>query len=83
MKIASVEAAKLRVSKVAVCCFSLAICMIFTRVGTYVQRGSKFCFVVVDLVLLGETLVRIVACSLARQPCPAAFPGSLAEKLQT
>jgi hypothetical protein len=31
---------------------------IFTRVGTYVQHGSKFCFVFV--VLLGATLVRIM-----------------------
>jgi hypothetical protein len=28
----------------------------FTRVGTYVQRGSKFCFVVVVL-LLGVTVI--------------------------
>jgi hypothetical protein len=30
--------------------------VIFTRVGTYVQRGSKFCFVVV-LLLLGVTVI--------------------------
>jgi hypothetical protein len=34
---------------------------IFTRVGTYVQRGSKFCFVVVVVVvvvvLLGVTVI--------------------------
>jgi hypothetical protein len=29
--------------------------LLFTRVGTYVQRGSKFCFVVV--VLLGVTVI--------------------------
>jgi nucleoside recognition membrane protein YjiH len=32
----------------------------FTRVGTYVQRGSKFCFVVVVVVvvvLLGVTVI--------------------------
>jgi hypothetical protein len=36
---------------------------VFTRVGTYVQGGSKFCFVVVvvlvRVVLVGETLLRI------------------------
>jgi hypothetical protein len=32
---------------------------IFTRVCTYVQHGSMFCFVVLVL-LLGETLVRIL-----------------------
>jgi hypothetical protein len=35
--------------------------MVFTRVGTYVQRGSKLCFVVV---LLADTLIRIL------QYCP-------------
>jgi hypothetical protein len=33
---------------------------VFTRVGTYVQRGSKFCFVVVVVVvvlLLGVTVI--------------------------
>jgi hypothetical protein len=30
---------------------------LFTRVGTYVQRGSKFCFVVVVLLLLGVTVI--------------------------
>jgi hypothetical protein len=63
-----------------------------TRVGTYVQRGSKFCFVVlVVLLLLGATLVRIhlsnftmlsAFCTNARQPYLAAgslaWPGSLA-----
>jgi uncharacterized metal-binding protein len=34
--------------------------IIFTRVGTYVQRGSKFCFVVV-LVLVADTLIKIPA----------------------
>jgi hypothetical protein len=33
--------------------------LVFTRVCTYVQRGSKLCFVVL-LLLLGETLVRIL-----------------------
>jgi hypothetical protein len=36
---------------------------LFTRVGTYVQRGSKFCFVVVVVVLLllllGKSLVKL------------------------
>jgi hypothetical protein len=65
---------------------------IFTRVGTYIQRGSKFCFVGVLLVLLlGATLVRIhygpispcfqhiapMPSNLARQPCPAALSCSL------
>jgi hypothetical protein len=56
---------------------------IFTRVGTYVQRGSKFCFVV----LLGaDTLLKFLHyCPISpciQQPCPAALPqprpGSLA-----
>jgi hypothetical protein len=66
--------------------------MIFTRVGTYVQRGSKICFVVllVLVLVLADTLSRIlqhcpispcfqhiIAYSLARQPC-ARLPGSLA-----
>jgi hypothetical protein len=67
--------------------------IIFTRVGTYVQRGSKFCFVVLVVVLVlvvADTLIRIlhycpispcfqhiIAYSLARQPC-ARLPGSLA-----
>jgi hypothetical protein len=65
----------------------------FNRVGTYVQRGSKFCFVLVVLVVVvvvADTLIRIlhycpispcfqhiIAYSLARQPC-ARLPGSLA-----
>jgi hypothetical protein len=56
-----------------------------TRVGTYVQRGSKFCFVVVLLVLLvvvvGESLIKILHyCPISpciQQPCPAALTGSL------
>jgi hypothetical protein len=36
--------------------------MIFTRVGTYVQRGSKFCFVVlVVLLLVGKSLVKLAS----------------------
>jgi hypothetical protein len=68
---------------------------IFTRVCTYVQRGSKFCFVVLVLVLVADTLIRMLHyspispcfhhiaplhCSLARQPCPAALPGSFARQ---
>jgi hypothetical protein len=67
----------------------------FTSVGTYVQRGYKFCFVVV----LAVSLIKILhycpispcfqhiaachaplPCNLARQPCPAALPGSLARQ---
>jgi hypothetical protein len=35
---------------------------LFTRVGTYVQRGSMFCFVVlvVVVVVLADTLLRIL-----------------------
>jgi hypothetical protein len=58
-----------------------------------VQRGSKFCFVVV-LVVLGEnTLIKILHyCPISpcfqpfsilhhcMQPCPAALPGSLARQ---
>jgi hypothetical protein len=66
-----------------------------TRVGTYVQRGSKFCFVVV-LLVVGVTDIAqntallsnftmlsaycTIACTFARQPCPAALPGSLARQ---
>jgi hypothetical protein len=39
------------------CNFAFAI---FTCVGTYVQRGSKFCFVVVLLVLVAANLLRIL-----------------------
>jgi hypothetical protein len=54
-------------------------CLFFTRVGTYVQRGSKFCFVV----LLGsDTLLKCLHyCPISpciQRPCPAALPGSLA-----
>jgi hypothetical protein len=63
---------------------------VYTRVGTYMQRGSKFCFILV----LADTLIKIlplynynmlsayctIACRLARQPCPAAFPSSLARQ---
>jgi hypothetical protein len=66
----------------------------FTRVGTYVQRGSKFCFVVVVVLVLGaDTLLNflhycpISPCiqqpcpgSLAQQPCQTALPGSLARQ---
>jgi hypothetical protein len=63
------------------------------RVGTYVQRGSKFCLVVV---VVGVTFIAPIlhycqispynmhsayfniACSLARQPYPASLPGILA-----
>jgi hypothetical protein len=34
--------------------------LLFTRVGTYVQRGSKFCFVVVLLLGVGESLIKIL-----------------------
>jgi hypothetical protein len=60
----------------------------------YVQRGSKFCFVL--LVLVGVTDIAqntallsnftmlsaycTVTCSLARQPCQQALPGSLARQ---
>jgi hypothetical protein len=58
----------------------------FTRVGTYVQRGSKFCFVVlVVLVLVAESLVRILHyCPISPcfqpiiAPLHTALPGSLA-----
>jgi hypothetical protein len=44
------------------------------HVGTYVQRGSKFCFVVLVL----GTLLRILHYCPIPMPCPAALPGSLA-----
>jgi hypothetical protein len=35
---------------------------LFARVGTYVQRGSKFCFVVVLVVLvIGESLIKLAS----------------------
>jgi hypothetical protein len=68
---------------------------LFTRVGTYVQRGSKFCFVVL-VVLVGVTDIAqntallsnftmlpaycTIAYTFARQSCPAALPGSLARQ---
>jgi hypothetical protein len=51
----------------------------FTRFGMYLQRGSKFCFVLVVLVVLVMgALIKILhycpnaplPCSLALQPCP-------------
>jgi hypothetical protein len=58
--------------------------MIFTRVGTYVQRGSKFCFVVLVLVV-ADTLIRLLhfrPISPCFQhiiaPLHTALPGSLA-----
>jgi hypothetical protein len=58
---------------------------IFTRVGTFVQRGSKFCFVVAllgvrgiaqNIALLSNFTMHSAALpgSLTRQPCPAARP---------
>jgi hypothetical protein len=68
---------------------------VFTRVGTYAQRGSKFCFVVA-LLLVGVTDIAqntvflsnftmlsaycTITCTFARQPCPTALPGSLARQ---
>jgi hypothetical protein len=40
---------------------NLYLILIFTRVGTYVQRGSKFCFVVVLLLLVGKSLVKLAS----------------------
>jgi hypothetical protein len=40
---------------------------VFTRVGTYVQRGSTICFVVVLLLVLVETLVRSSQKAVLRQ----------------
>jgi hypothetical protein len=59
---------------------------VFTRVGTYVQRGSMFCFVVLVLVLvLADTLLRILHyCPISPcfqhiiAPLHTALPGSLA-----
>jgi hypothetical protein len=62
---------------------------IFTRVGTFVQRGSKFCFVVLLVLVLVGTLVRILhfrpispcfQLVSILQHCPAALPGSSALK---
>jgi hypothetical protein len=67
---------------------------IFTRVGTYVQRGSQFCFVVLlvlevtdiaqnTALLSNFTMLSsycTIACTFARQPCPAALPGRLARQ---
>jgi hypothetical protein len=58
---------------------------IFTRVGTYVQRGSMFCFVVVVVVLGADTLLKILHyCPISPcfqhiiAPLHTALPGSLA-----
>jgi hypothetical protein len=40
---------------------------VFTRVGTYVQRGSTFCFVVLVVVVVVETLVRSNQKAVLRQ----------------
>jgi hypothetical protein len=50
------------------------------RVGTYVQRGSKYCFVVVETLLENYIFGQFhhaFTCSLVRQPCLAALSGSL------
>jgi hypothetical protein len=57
---------------------------IFTRIGTYVQRGSKFCLVVLigvtviaqNIALLSNFTMHSAALlgSLAQQPCIAALP---------
>jgi hypothetical protein len=77
------------------CILLLAHNLIFTRVGTYVQRGSKFCFVVVlVVVVLGVTVIAqniaflsnftmhsaALLGSLALHACPAALPGSLSRQ---
>jgi hypothetical protein len=76
--------------------------LVFTCVCTFVQRGSKFCFVVADTLLRNQNtefsnspilqfhhafrlqhitpLHAPLLCSLVRQPCPAALPGSLAQQ---
>jgi hypothetical protein len=61
--------------------------VLVTRVGTYVQRGSKFCFVVV-LLVLADTLIKILnyfpisPCfqHIAPLPCSPALPGHLARQ---
>jgi hypothetical protein len=58
--------------------------IIFTRVGTYVQRGSKFCFVVV-VVLLGVTVIAqnialLANFTIIQQPSSAALLSSLARQ---
>jgi hypothetical protein len=72
--------------------FNSTIQSVFTCVGTYVQRGSKFCFVVLvgvtdiaqnTALLSNFTMLSAyctIACTFARQPCPAALPGSLARQ---
>jgi hypothetical protein len=53
--------------------------LLFTRVGTYVQRGSKFCFVVV--VVLGVTVIAQNIAFLSNFTMnSAALPGSLAQQ---
>jgi hypothetical protein len=58
-------------------------------IGTFVQRGSKFCFVVLLVLVLVGTFVRILHFRLISpcfqlvsilQHCPAAMPGSSALK---
>jgi hypothetical protein len=58
--------------------------LVFTRVGTYVQHGSKFCFVV--LVVVADTLIRILhfrpisPCFQHIAPLHAALPRTLAQQ---
>jgi hypothetical protein len=53
----------------------------------YVPRGSKFCFVVLGVKVIAQNIALLsnftmhsaaLLGSLARQPCPAALPGSFA-----
>jgi hypothetical protein len=56
----------------------------FTRVGTYVQRGSMFCFVALVVLVLADTLLRILhycpisPCFQHIAPLHAPLPCSLA-----
>jgi hypothetical protein len=64
--------------------FSLLLCLLFTRVGTYVQRGSKFCFVVVVVVLevtvIAQNIALLSNFTMHSAALPPALPGSLARQ---
>jgi hypothetical protein len=57
---------------------------LFTRVGTYVQRGSKFCFVVVVVVLgvtvIAQNIALLSNFTMHSAALPPALPGSLARQ---
>jgi hypothetical protein len=61
--------------------FSLV--QLFTRVGTYVQRGSKFCFVVVvvlGVTVFAQNIALLSNFTMHSAALPPALAGSLARQ---